>query len=150
MTRRKIPIRYTSIRVPCELRDTIKEIAKKSHFSMWELIYQAVTYYRSAYLTNFQEKVTGIGKISWYAYKISSSIGMFKENPSEENKNMLLKTAEQISQRLGVDISLLKTAITRYMSEPTEDNRILLNDAGKDIIAQLLSKLSEIKVEAQS
>jgi len=149
MTRRKIPLKYTTIRVPCELRDTIKDTAKRMHFSMWELVYQSVSYYRSAYLSHFEKDSTEIGKISWYIYKISASIGEFRGNPSKDNGELLQKTAEQLAERLGIDINMLKTAAIKYFQNPSQENRILLNDAGKDIVAQLLTKLQQIEAKPQ-
>lgn len=144
MPRRKIPLKYTTVRVPVQVRDAIKELAMKTHESMWQAVYHAVTYYRAAYSSGFKENVTEVGKIAWYCYKIAASIGEFKQNPSKENGALLQKTAQQLADRFGIDIGMLKAAAVKYFQDPSEENRIMLNDAGKDIVAQLISRLAEI------
>mgnify|MGYP001772830533 CR=1 FL=1 len=141
--RRKVGLEMTTIRVPKELRDSVKSTARRMKLPMWQLLHQAFAYYRMAYLSHFTKNSSDIGKIAWYAYKLSASIGEFRANPTKENGNMLAVTATQIAERLGVDINMLKTAVIKYQAQPTQDNRILLNDAGKDVVAQLLTLLTK-------
>ncbi|RSN72703.1 hypothetical protein [Candidatus Methanodesulfokora washburnensis] len=149
MRGRKVPVKWTTIRVPAEVRDAIKFTAKRMHFPMWQIVYQAVSYYRTAYLSHFEKNATDIGKVAWYIYKISASIGSFREKPTKENGELLQKTAMQLAERMDINIDLLKTAAVKYYHQQTEENRILLNDAGKDIVAQLLAKLDIIEKKSQ-
>ena len=128
------------IRVPRPLWAVIKEFAESEGVPMWQVIQKAFAHYLTNYRAHFRD-VSNLDKASWYAFKLSSSIGEFKANPSDENMQKLLKTVEQISTRLGIDTTALVGAIHRYKERPTNKNRWALNDQAKLIVAQIIMKL---------
>ena len=133
--------RYTTVRVPVELRNVIKSLARRRKMPMWKIVHEAVTYYRSAYLTHFREFSGDLNKISWYTYKLSASVGELRANPTKENLQLLLTTISQLEERLGVNAELLRAAAERYVKKPERRERIQLNDAAKDVVAQIIEKI---------
>jgi len=130
--------RYTTVRIPVELRNVVKSLARRRKMPMWKIIHEAVTYYRSVYLTHHKE-MNDVGKRAWYCYKLSASVGELRANPTKENLQLLLTTISQIEERLGVNAELLRAAAERYVKKPERKEKIQLNDAAKDVVAQIIS-----------
>jgi len=128
------------IRVPWPLWAVIKQFAQSENVPMWQIVQKAFTHYLTNYRAHFKN-VSNLDKAAWYAFKLSSSIGEFKANPSDENLQKLLKTVEQISTRLGIDTTALVGAIHRYKERPNKKNRWAVNDQAKLVVAQILMKL---------
>jgi len=128
------------IRVPWQLWAVIKQMASSDGVPMWQFIQKAVTHYLANYRAHFKD-VSGLDKASWYAFKLSSSVGEFKADPSDENLQRLLKTVEQVGTRLGINTDALVGAIHRYKERPTKKNRWALNDQAKLVVAQIMMKL---------
>ena len=128
------------IRVPWQLWAVIRQMANSDGVPMWQFVQKAVTHYLANYRAHFKD-VSNLDKAAWYAFKLSSSIGEFKANPSDENLQMLLKTVEQVGNRLGIDVAALIGAIHRYKEKPNKKNRWALNDQAKLVVAQIMMKL---------
>lgn len=135
--------RMTTIKVPVELRDEMKRVAEKKGVALWELIAQAWSIYRSKVSEGFGDKSNDVKidmqKAAYYIMKLSYSVTKFKENPSKENYDWLVKTAEQIESRLGVDLSLLKRIAEQYRRVQDKQTTYELNMAWKNAIMSIMS-----------
>lgn len=127
-----------SVKLPEPLWYGIREHAKREKRPMWQVIQRAWGYWLSAYRSHHVEH-NNLDRKAWYIYKLSASVGEFRANPSEENLAKLTKTCEQISQRLGVDTSLILNAVANYIRKPNTKTRMALNDATKAVIIQILT-----------
>lgn len=107
---------YTTILVPVELRDKVKELALRENKSQWKILEEAIgLYYTQKKRPKIKEALPIHDKVIWYIIKVSMSVGAFKENPTAENLSKLEKTVNQIAQRLkwvpyNTASLLLKTA----------------------------------------
>jgi len=131
--------RWTTIQVPVELRDMIKNLALRENKTEWQIIMDSVSfYYAQKQKPRVKEEASILDKVSWYITKLATSVGAFKENPSEQNLEKLKKTAQQVQERLGVDTSLLVRVAEAYMNYRDEDSKMELNAALKMIILEII------------
>jgi len=140
-------IKWTTIKMPVELRDKINELAEKMEKPAWKIVMNAISFFDEQ-LRNprLKERLPVVDKISWYIVKISMSVAEFKVNPTDENFARLIRTAEQIKERLGIDTDLLLRAAEAYKKEPNTDNRMELNAALKMLVFEMImEKLIEVK-----
>lgn len=131
----------TTIRVPVEFRNLVKTLAEKRGVPQWKILHESVVHYRIAFLSHFTMNTKKLNKASWYAYKLSASVGAFRSSPTPENKELLMKTIEQLEQRLGVNGEMLKRAIEDYYKVQSKKYKIALNDAAKELVAQVIVKI---------
>jgi len=132
-------IRWTTVKIPVELRDKINDLAKKEEKPAWRIVQDAIAfYYAQKQKPRIKEDASLVDKISWYIAKISMSVGEFKANPSQENFERLRRTAQQIQERLGVDVSLLIRNAEAFMRSPDNDNRMELNASLKILILDII------------
>jgi len=143
-TQPKSARRWTTVRIPTELRDYIRNLAMRENKTEWQIIMDSVSfYYAQKQKPRVKEEASILDKVSWYITKLATSVGAFKENPSEENLLRLKKTAEQVKERLGVDTSLLVRVAEAFMNYRDEDSRMELNAALKMVILEIiLNKLA--------
>jgi len=134
-------IRWTTIKVPVELRDKINELAQRLDKPAWKVIMNAISFFDEQ-LRNprLKETLPTVDKISWYIVKITTSVSEFKVNPTPENFNKLLRTAQQLKERLGVDVDLIIRTCEMYMKEPTVDNRMEINAALKMLVFEMITE----------
>jgi len=135
--------KWSTIRVPMEVRERIKELGDKTGKVTWEVILEAVTFYESFIKRpSVRQSMPNIDKLSWYITKVATSFGAFKENPSEENFQYLVKRVEELKDRLGVDAELLLRMAEYYRSAKDEELkkkiRIDLNAAFKQVVKDLI------------
>jgi len=138
--------RWKSIKIPEPLYNKIIDIAKTSDRYIYQVIEEAFTFYINQWRrTRRKEGIPRLDKCAWYVYKLAQSIGAFKENPTIENYNKLIKTIDQISERLLVDTSLLRHVLERLHPRKTKklttDDKIELNDVAKLVISDIIVKL---------
>ena len=131
----------TTIRVPVEFRNLVRTLAEKRGVPQWKILHESVVHYRLAYLSHFQANTKNLNKASWYAYKLSASVGAFRYAPTDENKELLMRTIEQLEQRLGVNGEMLKRAVEDYYKTQRKKYKIALNDAAKELVAQVIVKI---------
>jgi len=144
MSQNETKRRWTTVRIPTELRDYIRNLAMRENKTEWQIIMDSVSfYYAQKQKPRVKEEASILDKVSWYITKLATSVGAFKENPSEDNLLRLRKTAEQVKERLGVDTSLLVRVAEAYMNYRDEDSRMELNAALKMVILEIiLNKLA--------
>ncbi len=136
-------IRWTTIRVPVELRDQIKQLAQRSGKAEWRVISEAISFY-SEFKRSYRvrENMPLADKISWYIAKISMSVGALKENPTQENLDKLKRTASQIKERIGIDTSYLVRCAEEFFKRQDRDSVIELNMALKLLILEMMDRLN--------
>lgn len=142
--------RWTTVKVPAELRDMIARLSEKEGKPAWRIILDSVSfYYAQKQKPRVKEDASLVDKVSWYIAKVGMSVGEFKASPTPENLERLKKTATQIQERLGVDTSLLIRAAEAFLKSPDSDSRMELNASLKmlilDIIYRKLVEESEEK-----
>jgi len=135
-------IRWKLVKLPEPLWRDVKSQASKEKIAIWKLIERSLSLWRTASLGHFKA-MPDVSKASWYAYKFSASVGEFRGKPTEENLRSLLETCKQVSQRLGVDTSKVALAAEQHLKRPTSKSRMVLNDASKEVVAQILLALSK-------
>ena len=107
--------RGTTIWVPPEFKEKVKQLAQKQGKAEWKVLLDAIALYETSIRKpRVKEELPIVDKVVWYIEKLCMSVGEFKASPSEENLNRTLKTVSQVRERLGVDTSLLERALLDY------------------------------------
>lgn len=133
------PVRWTTIKIPVELRDMINSIAKKENKVAWQVVLNAVSfYYAQTKKPKMKEDASLVDKVSWYITKVATSVGVFKRDPSPFNLDILKRNIEQLKERLGVDGSILIRACEAYMRYGDDDSRMEINAALKMLILDII------------
>jgi len=141
----------TTIYVPAEFKQKIKELSARAGKAQWRLLLDALALYESTLRKpRVKEELPVVDKVVWYMQKLAMSIGALKEKPSEENLARTLNTIRQVKERLLVDTSLLERAVVDYVrlvsnppSDPIERHR-LEDEAKTEINMALKSVLLEM------
>jgi len=134
-------IKWTTIKIPSELRDQINDLATMLDKPAWKLVLDAVSFFdEQIHKPRLKESLPLVDKVSWYIVKLSTSVAEFKINPTEENFNKLMKTVEQVKERLGVDVDMLVRACEVYKKEPSVDNKMEINAALKIVVFELITE----------
>jgi len=129
------------IKVPEELHKKLLALARKKKKAIHMIIMEAIAFHREQEkFPSVKEDLPMTDKISWYIFKLSSSVGAFKEHPSLQNYALLERTCAQIQYRLGVDTSLILRYAKYLLSHNDPDIRIELNMATKFVIVEILNK----------
>jgi len=144
MRKKAKKIEWKMIRIPKEVHEIISDYAKRLKIARWKIIYDSFQYWNNARLSHFRANANVIDKTAWYIYKLCSSVGSFRERPTKENYGFLMKTIEQVTQRLDVDTSRLKLSANQYLKKPNKKNRIVLNDSAKSVVINILEKINEV------
>jgi hypothetical protein len=144
----------TTIYVPKELRDRIRELSNKYGKPQWKILLDALALYETSIRkARTKEELPVVDKVVWYIEKLSMSIGALKENPSDTNLQKTLKTLKQVKERLDVDIRLLERAVNDYVSltkklgsdavelhESLDEATMELNMALKSVLIEIVYK----------
>ena len=138
MKKKKFKIKWKHIKIPEEFHAQLISWKKRHRIAIWKVLTTSFNFYVDAYRKHFKIPREKTEKIAWYIYKLSASVGAFRDNPSEENLNRLLLTIEQIKNRLNIPTRLLERAVKTYFDYPNKKNRIVLNDTCKNIIVGIL------------
>jgi len=138
-------VRWVTIRIPKELKDELDSIIRgyeaHKNDAYWKVIAKAIAHYKPSLQAGFKKKeIPRLDKAAWYAFKLASSVGALKENPSTQNLDLLKTTCQQLEDRLGLDLKLLVKAAEDYARHPSTANKIELNDLTKLTIADIISK----------
>lgn len=135
-------IRWTTIKVPVELRDVVKALAQRYSVPENKILWWSVAFfYEQIREPRLKEDLPQVDKASWYISKLAMSVGAFKENPSVDNLQKLQKTAMQVAQRLGVDTRHLIRAAQDYARYQDTDTKIELNAALKMVVLDIIWKV---------
>jgi len=132
-------IRWKLVKLPEEFYDEISIYARREKMARWKVLQRAWSFWKTNFLFKKMENEENGGKKAWYVYKFSASVGELRAQPTEHNLNLLKKTCRQIEERLGIDTSKVILAAEQYVKKPTTKNRIPLNDAAKEVVAQIIA-----------
>jgi hypothetical protein len=115
---------WASIRIPTQLKNTIRKYANKANMEEWRFIQQAVSSYIFFYTnpSRFVKERTKLEKVAWYLIKLISTVEAFKSNPSNEFQQ-LMGIIQQIETNLNLDLSLLRKAVMDYWTSWKGDRK---------------------------
>jgi len=127
-------MKWKTISIPENIYRQIQKIARFKKIAMWKVLVEMISAYQAARRDFKKRSITD--KTIWYITKLTLSVGEFRGNPNDKNKRLLKKTIEQVEQRLGVDLSELKSVIRTYKGDNA--SRKALNDTVKLSIMRIL------------
>jgi len=137
-----MPKKYTTIKLPVSLHEKLKQLAEEEGRKLYVLVEEMYNRYIQTRKDKYRFKeYSRLDKASWYCYKLASSVGSFRENPSSDNYDKLMRTIEQVRTRLKVDTSQLEDAVKKYYKLQDTDSLIYLNDSAKLVIGDIIVKL---------
>ncbi|RLE88781.1 MAG: hypothetical protein DRJ67_01055 [Thermoprotei archaeon] len=135
-------IRWKWVRIPEEVWRSIRDQARRENIAIWKVLQRAWSYWVSASRSHHID-VANIDKLAWYVYKVSASVGEFRARPTEENLKWIENNAKILKDRYGIEADKLVLAARQYMKRPTKKSRMVLNDAAKEVIIQIIMTLGE-------
>jgi predicted secreted protein len=142
--------KFYSIKVNEQIYNYLKKLEKKTNLSKQTILLNALSMYR-AFLTNKQRFIMTqdrLDKAVWYMIKLCYAVFSFREDPKQKYKD-LVEVIQQIEQRLGVDLSILKKSALEYLNakEITNEHKINITNALKlsiiDILESVLTSQSD-------
>jgi len=138
--------RWTTIKVPVELREMVKHLSEKMGKPQWQILTEAITFYEGFIRSpRVRTSTSNLDKLAWYITKLATSFGAFKENPSDENFEYLKKRVEELRERIGVEADLLLRVAEYYRSTTDESLRkklrIDMNSIFKQIVKELIVQM---------
>jgi len=135
--------KWSTIKIPGELRVRLWRIARKEGRGMWRVINDALDFYELHKPRSKEEfKVwEGAGR---YIVRLAFHAGLLKARPSEENLEQLRKVCRQLEEELGVKTEQLVKAAEAYAREPSEDNAAELISAAKIAAIEILYSYHEL------
>jgi len=132
-------IKWTTIKVPTEVRNIVKKLMEEEKKPAWKIIVESVLWYNRIKRRPYEKAELPVTeKISWYIAKLCMSVGAFKENPTKENLERLQKTLTQIKERLKIDTDIVYRTAVAYQRKPETENRIELNMATKSVVFDII------------
>jgi hypothetical protein len=142
--------RGTTIWVPPEFKEKVKQLAQKQGKAEWKVLLDAIALYETTLRKpRTKEELPVVDKVVWYVQKLAMSIGELKASPTEENLQRTMKTIQQIKERLGVDTALLERAVNDYYRllkgnrkdrEDEVEARMEVNMALKSVLIEIVYK----------
>jgi len=107
----------STVWVPKEFKARLVALSEKLKKPQWKVLLDALAFYETSLRKpKVKAELPVVDKVIWYIQKLCLSVGRFKENPCDENLARTLKTVGQVSERLGVDCSLLSRALEDYLA----------------------------------
>jgi len=143
-------VRWTTIKVPVSLDRRVAELASRVGKAKWKVLLDAIALYEtSVRRARTKEELPKVDKVLWYIEKLCMSVGALKERPSPENLGRTLKTASQIRERLGVDVSLLERAVNDYVRVFNTEyrNPVEKHDAVDEVTMEVNMALKSVLIE---
>jgi hypothetical protein len=142
--------RGTTVWVPPEFKEKVKQLAQKQGKAEWKVLLDAIALYETSLRKpKTKEELPVVDKVVWYIQKLSMSVGEFKANPTEENLQRTLKTVQQVKERLGVDTAILERALADYVRllkgnrrerDDEVEARMEVNMALKSVLIEIVFK----------
>jgi hypothetical protein len=136
---------WKSIDVPEALHSKIKELALREQRAMWQVIYDAISYYESQKRKpKIKQELPLLEKVSWYIAKASMAVCWYLATLRDENFDLTMKTLSDIGSRLGVDMSSLTSVLTTYrnIKKKTSKHRAVVLKALKSTVQSMILLLA--------
>ncbi|PNV80686.1 MAG: hypothetical protein C0179_05290 [Fervidicoccus sp.] len=134
---------WKTIRVRSDVYEIIKKYSEMRGIPISSVIAQALTFMDlQRRRPRVKEQLPLADKFAWYITKVLMSAGAFKENPSQENYDYLVKNFNDLEDRLGVETSMAREAVDRLFKKKKEtwtaDDKIEFNSAFKSLVLQMI------------
>lgn len=136
-------IRWTTIKVPEELRDRLWETARREGRGMWRVINDAMDLYE-LYRPKGREEFMFWEGASRYIVRLAVHVGVLKARPSKLSLEQLKEVCRWLEEELGVKTERLIKAAEAYMRGPTDDNAAELISAAKMVAIEILYRYHEL------
>jgi hypothetical protein len=139
-----VKTKFHTIKVNDYIYNYLKKLEKKTSLSKQTILMNALSLYRAS-LTSKQRFVKTQDKLDkcvWYMLKLSYAVFAFREKPKENYSN-LIEIINQIEQRLGIDLSMLRKVSLEYLNakEITNDHKINITNALKLSLIDILENV---------
>ncbi len=141
----------TTIWVPVEFKNRVRSLSERYRKSQWRILLDALSLYEAQLRKPVvKAELSSVDKVIWYIEKLCMSIGVLKENPSENNVYKTLKTISQVRERLEVNTDILERAINDYVrlvhkkSEDAIEKHASIDEATMELNMALKSVLMDI------
>ena len=132
---------WATVKLPKSLKSKLKDIAKRENKAMWEVVAEGIDCVQRDRTKNWARRATNdLDRAAYYIMKLMTAVERFKMAPSTDNLDWLKKTADQIQQRLGVDVSYVINIAKRYKKTLTKDDYVELNMMAKMAIQDIILK----------
>jgi hypothetical protein len=141
---------WKSIDVPDVLHTKIKEFSAREQRAMWQVIYDAISYYESQKRKpKIKQELPLLEKVSWYIAKASMAVCWYLATLRDENFEMTMKTLEELESRLKVDLTELKGVLVTYrnIKKKTSKHRAVVLKALKRAVQSMILLLAAEKEE---
>ena len=135
--------KWSTIKIPGELRIRLWRIARKEGRGMWRVIDDALDFYE-LHKPRSKEEFKFWEGASRYIVKLAVHVGVLKARPSKLNLEQLRKVCEWIEEELGVKTEQLVKAAEAYMKGPTDDNAAELISTAKMTAIEILYRYHEL------
>lgn len=144
---------WTTVAVPKDLRDKIRELSTKEGKPYWQVLEEAVAaMYAQRSRPRVKDSLPVVDKLAWYLVKFGTSLGSLKESPTTQNLARFENTVVQISERMRLTshstISLLLKLARDYVIASDAERRKMktsLNAAAKIYVEDLLLSASRLE-----
>lgn len=128
---------WTTLHVPKEVLDEIKQIREKENEATWKIIIKALRFY-DANKKKEEPDETWIDEVSYFIMKLSLLLSRFLDNSNSNNFNLILSRLEEIKRILNVDVSNLENLVSEYKKNHDDKTKIKILDAYKDLIKRMI------------
>jgi len=137
-------ISWTTVKIPKDLNNILNEYVEKLNLAKHKIIAKSLQFFvEQQKKPKIKKDLPMIDKISWYIIKISMSVGRFKENPTNANLDALIRTSNQVTERVGVDTTWVIRTAEAYLKKQDSENSQELNSALKNVVITMMNKLFE-------
>ena len=131
--------KWQTVILPASIREKIKEEAKREGKAMWQIIAEGIECREREKTKNWARRATNdLDRTAYYIMKLMTAVERFKIVPSMENLEWVEKTANQIHQRLGVNIEYVVNAARRYYRTKDKKDLVDLNMMAKMAIQEII------------
>ncbi|MEO2151425.1 MAG: hypothetical protein ABGW50_02055 [Thermococcus sp.] len=131
--------KWTTIKVPIEVANKVREVSARTGKPAWQVVLEGIECReRTKTKAYSQQNIDELDRVSYYIMKLMISVERFKLKPNGENLMWLEKTANQIRDRLGVDVGYVVRAAKEYARTLMKDDYVELNMMAKLAIGDIL------------
>ena len=136
--------KWTTIKVPKEVADFIREIRERTGKSSWQIIVEALTFYDNMLRERGHfSKSSDVDKAAYYILKLITSASYVKFSKDEESLEKFRKVVEQVSERLKINCEELLPAAEKLIKEKSGKSIHTFNMVLKSCIIKLIFNMLE-------
>ena len=136
--------KWVCIKVPEEIRDEIYEIKRVQNKAAWQIISEAISFYRAMLREKeHYTKSSDTDKIAYYIMKLVTSASYVKFSKNEESLEKFRKVVEQVQKRVNISCDELIPAAEKLIKQPSGRNIHTFNMVLKSCIIKLIFNMLE-------